>query len=1074
MKQLVPASMLLAGVCLLLVFSTGCSPSLKKTWHLHRAAHYYSAGQLDRAEIEYLNVVRNDPANFLAISRLGEIYFTQGRVQMAGQFLFRASQLGTNDLAVRVHLGQLYQAAGKFKEARQEAVFVLDRQPQNPDAPVILAESSGTPAEIAAARQYLSKLPPAANQTLLQVALGILSFRQQDYPAAQAAFQRAQTLDPKCPMVWSAMGVLAEQLKNLKQAETAFKTAADLSPPRSNLRLNYANFEVQNGHLDVADAFLSENLHATPDFVPAWVLRAEIAMSEKKYDVCAACLQGALSRDPESYDAALLTGQLELSRGENLKARTQLERLAHLYPLLPRLQYLLALTCLANNDPNAAVVSLDRALTLQTNFTDASLLLAQVQMKNGKPDAAVALLRQVIDRDPSIVQAALLLADAYRAKGQPAEALVIYQQVEKAAPKNPGLPLLEGFAYREQQDNASARQAFSRALELAPGDLRVLDALVKLDLTEKQYVPAIQLLETALTNNPHPYDLYLLEASVFEEQKNPGQTVAVLQKAVRLNPDSPRAHLALARHYFMDRQLPKALEEVQAVLQTTPGNLPTLLLKSEILTRNKDYAGAAAACEQMLVVDPQSSVALNNLACLYSEYLGQLDKACELAKKARSLQPLDPSTADTLGWVLFHKKDYASALALLQESVGKLPQDPAVQFHFGKACYMQGKEAAATAAFRQALKLNPSFEGHEECQQCLDLLAINLDQPAVSPAVRATLERRITQSPDDPVALERLAVIYQQAGDNDKAVRTEEAILKANPNNVKIMLDLARLYSLNNLPKAFEIAKNAYKVTPQDPDVSCLLGRLAYQSKNYKWALSLLEETAQVQPNNPTVQFDLARAAYSLGKVSEARSSFQVALAQGLAAPQAGQAKQCLELLADLEQPVLPQTAGPRSTAILQSDPENVPALMVAALALEQKSGFDAAARDYEKVLGIFPDFAPAQKKLALLYAKNPNRIQEASALALKARQSFPNDSELTKFLGVILCQQGDYQQAVNYLTLSATDRQNDPELFYYLGLAQFHLHYSAESKTSLRRALDLKLSASLASEAHKLLLQIK
>ena len=138
------------AVCLLALLLTGCSAGMKASWHLRRANHYYAAGQFDQAEIEYLNVVRNNPENFLAISRLGEIYYSQGRMQNASQFLYRARQLNTNDLPVRVRLGQLYQSAGRLPDARDEARFVLDHQPENADAPLTLAEAAdGPPLELA-------------------------------------------------------------------------------------------------------------------------------------------------------------------------------------------------------------------------------------------------------------------------------------------------------------------------------------------------------------------------------------------------------------------------------------------------------------------------------------------------------------------------------------------------------------------------------------------------------------------------------------------------------------------------------------------------------------------------------------------------------------------------------------------------------------------------------------------------------------------------------------------------------------------------------------------------------------
>src|SRR5207253_9166563 len=69
----------------------------------------------------------------------------------------------------------------------------------------------------------------------------------------------------------------------------------------------------------------------------------------------------------------------------------------------------------------------------------------------------------------------------------------------------------------------------------------------------------------------------------------------------------------------------------------------------------------------------RSSDLLNNLAVLYSEQFGQLDKAYELAEKAREAAPNEPHLADTLGWISFKKGDYGKAMPLLRDSASKLP-----------------------------------------------------------------------------------------------------------------------------------------------------------------------------------------------------------------------------------------------------------------------------------------------------------------------------------------------------------------------------------------------------------------
>jgi predicted Zn-dependent protease len=127
-----------------------------------------------------------------------------------------------------------------------------------------------------------------------------------------------------------------------------------------------------------------------------------------------------------------------------------------------------------------------------------------------------------------------------------------------------------------------------------------------------------------------------------------------------------------------------------------------------------------------------------------------------------------------------------------------------------------------------------------------------------------------------------------------------------------------------------------------------------------------------------------------------------------------------------------------------------------------------------EKVLEQYPDFAPAQKQLAFLYFSEPAKLDQAFAQAGKAHDSLPDDPEVTKILGCILVQKGDYSHAVNMLQQSAAKLSADAGVFYYLGTAQFHLKNRIESKANLQQALTLKLSGPQADSARQMINELK
>jgi tetratricopeptide (TPR) repeat protein len=1092
MRKVIYLFLALAVASALVITGTGCTAKAKRAYHLQRANHYFDAAQYDKAEVEYMN----SGENIQAISRLGKIYFEQGRFIHAIPFLYRGSQLATNDLDLHLKWGLVCLALKDWKDAREQASFILDKNPLNEEAPLLLAESATTKKEIDEIRQRLQKLAQTGDKASFEVGFGTLSYREGDFKTAEADFKRALALDPKSNPGYSALGALYLSQNDLQQADAALKTAFELSPPRSQRRLDYAQFKIKTGDLAAAKSILEGIVKTTPDYVPAWMELANIAAAQKKYDDCSVLLSKVLVRDPENYSALTLDGELKLARGQSADAIADFERLAKIpiYSLisgwLPHVYYNLALAYVANNDSKDAISSLTQTVSLYTNYTDPyeytnAVMLGGLQIETGDFNPAITTLKRL----PQTPQVQLLLADAFRGQGNFDNALTIYQGLEKVFPTNSQIPLLMGASFLQQQNIAEARKAFTRTLELEPDNLTAVEQLVNLDLGEKKYAAAIQRAQEHVDKNPKLLEPRLLLANALIVQGDNQQAEAALFKAIELQPESPDAHLMLAQLYVNSKQNDKALAQLNIVIAKTPKTPLALMLAGEIHQDEKDYPAAADAYEKLLEVNPKSFLALNNLAYLYSEKLGQLDRANDLAQQARNLaqqaKDLHPddsvavanaaSTADTLGWIIYKKgqtDQYASALILIQEGADKLQAEPENQFHLGMINYVMGDEASARAAFQSALQLNKDFPGRDECILCLSLLSI--DPKTADDTARATLEKRVSEKSDDQVALSRLAAIYQREGAVDKAIATYEAALKVNSKNAATLVNLAQLYSSKDVQKAFSLAKDAYKISPNDDQVASTLGRLAYATGNYKLAFNLLKQTVQDQPGNAALQYDFGKAAYSVGSVPEASAALQAALQIGLPVAQSAEARRSLEMIGLASSPDQAVAAASHIEEILKSDANYLPALVVTAVINEQKNDNVAAQQSYEKILEQDPDFAPAQKRLAILYAKDPNNKEKAYALAIKARDTFPDDSDLAKALAIIVFQQGNYSRAVNLLKASASDRSTDPEPLYYLGLAQYQLKDRVGSKASLQRALSLNLPDKQAADAKRILAELK
>jgi tetratricopeptide (TPR) repeat protein len=387
------------------------------------------------------------------------------------------------------------------------------------------------------------------------------------------------------------------------------------------------------------------------------------------------------------------------------------------------------------------------------------------------------------------------------------------------------------------------------------------------------------------------------------------------------------------------------------------------------------------------------------------------------------------------------------------------------------ANYVLGNTDAARDAFQRALQISSSFDHREECQQILNVLAI--DPQTADANARSLLEKRVSDKSDDQIALAKLAAIYQRNGDADKAISTYESLLRANPQNLAGSLNLARLYAAKDAKKAYDFARSAYKQAPDNPDVLEITGILAYQNGDYRLAYTLLQQTAQARSIPPQTQFIYAEATYSMGKIPEAQQLLASLPKTGLTPAQSAEAQRLASLAALVYTPAQAISSSGSISDILKSEPNYVPALMVMGVIDEQKGDASGATGQYEKVLANFPDFIPAERQLAILYARDTNKLAQAYAFGTKCREYYPNDAGLAKAMGLILYQQGDFSRAASQLR-DVAQTAPDAETFFYLGSAQYQLKNRIESKANLQHALDLKLTDAEADAARKMLAQLK
>jgi tetratricopeptide (TPR) repeat protein len=895
---------LIFALCLAALANAGCSKDEPtKEQLVSRADAAFAAGQWDKAETDYRNALRLAPEDPAVLHQLGIIYSDQGQIVQAYPLLKKSVELQPDDPEIQLKLGMILYWLRDYTQARDIASQVLEKQPGNDQALLLLADASRRPDDIEDARKLIQGLREKdQGRPSYHLALGALDLRQNEQARAEREFKAAVDLDPKSSDAYAALASLYWTRNDLKEANQAFKTAVELAPLRSPMRLRYADFLLKTGANAEAKKILEETNQKHPDYLPPRVFLMKMACAERQDEDCAARVRNVLSQDSINYEALFQDGILNLAKGDAVGAIRHFEYLSNTYRQNPLVRYQLALAYLlyakdasdvtSRNAVDNAERSLNDAVNLEPRFDQAVLLLSELKIRKGNSAAAVDLLVPLTKERPQIAQAQYLLASAYSAQQKSDQAAAVYRQMMELFPKDPQPSFLLGNALLTQGQQAEARKAFEKSHEISPDYLPAVERLMDLDIATQQYAPAMNRVQKLIDKDPKLAQPWALRAKIYLAQRDFMHAEPDLLKAIDLDPKLEPAYELLAQLYVASNRSEEAIAKLTAFVEQNK-TVPALMQLAMINEQLKHFDAARDAYEKLLTVAPNFPLALNNLAVLYSEHLGELDKAYDLAKRAKAAMN-EPHIADTLGWIFFKKGDYSNALPLLQEGAGKLPDLPEIQFHLGMAYYMLGDEGPARVALQKAVDARADFPGKDEARRRLTLLAI----PAgtANAAVRTELENYLHESPSDSVALARLAEVQLREGAVDQAVKTYEKVVADNASYAPAMRQLALLYGQlsTDSPKAYELVTKAHRAYPDDPVIAKTLGILNYRRGYYPRSEELLKEAAAKRKDDPEVLYYLGEVYRQLKQYTECKSTLERALTLNLSPGLADDAKGAL------------------------------------------------------------------------------------------------------------------------------------------------------------------------------------
>ena len=373
----------------------GCSEKAPtKDQILSRANEAFAAQRYVQAEKDYREVLRLAPDDPVAMRRLGILYYDQGQIAQAYPLLKKYSGLQPDDAEMQVKFGLALFATGDYAQAREAALQALSKRPGDEQALSLLADTARSPEEIEDVRKTIEDLRKKdQDRPSYHLALGSLDLRKGEKARAEKEFKTALELDPKSGTPHVALAMLYWSNNDLKAADQALKTAADLAPTNSPVRMRYVDFKLRTGAAAEAKAMLEDINKKLPDYLPPRVHLLKIACAEKQKEDCAARVQNILAQDPVNFEAVYQDALISASKGDATKAIRELEFLSNSFPRNALVRYQLASAYLlsannasetnARNAIESAENRLSDAIKLDPKLEPAVLLFAELKIRKG-------------------------------------------------------------------------------------------------------------------------------------------------------------------------------------------------------------------------------------------------------------------------------------------------------------------------------------------------------------------------------------------------------------------------------------------------------------------------------------------------------------------------------------------------------------------------------------------------------------------------------------------------------------------------------------------------------------------
>lgn len=771
--------LLLSALCITAVIFTGCGgAAARKARHLEKGKEFYSAGNFEKARVEFRNALQIAPNDGEARYQNGLVDERLGNPREAAQFYQGAIDSNKDDVAARAALGRLYLFSGAPEKALESIKPSLVAHPDDPALLTVRAAAKVQLKDIDGAlldAEEAANLAPS-NEDAIAVLAGV--YKAQNNPEkAEVLLENSIKQIPGTVDLRLALAQLYSSLGKEPQVEALLIELTRLKPKDKSDRLRLAQYYTRLNHPDEAEQTLRQAIKDLPEERDLKIALVDFLAAHRSREVAAKELGVMIAANPKDYDLKLAQAAFyEQSKQPDQAEKVYQRVITDSDPAPPATtarDRLAALKIRANDVP-AAQRLLAEVLKKNPRDNDALIMRGNISLAEKDPKSAIVDLRAVLRDQPNAAGVMRNLARAHLANNEPALAEETMRRAVDVNPKDAGAQLDLAQLLLQMGQAGKAKPVIEELVKEQPNNISALDTQFRVAAATNDISGAKAAADAIVALQPQSALGYFYRGLAAESLNHMDDAVTAYSLALDKQPEAQEPLQALALLLVKLNRVPEAMKRLDDLAAKAPSLPFALNIKGELLTGLHRPAEAETAFKTAMERAPKWWPPYRGLA---------------LAQAAR--------------------QDIPGQTATLLDGISKVTQPESLQIDLARVYEIQGKTDAAIQLYQDALHKNPdldvaannlammlvtyktdraSLDQAKELSQrfssstnaaFLDTYGWVLYKRGEAAAAEPVLQSALSKVPDSPVSLYHLGMAQASAGHAGAARDSLERSLKS-------------------------------------------------------------------------------------------------------------------------------------------------------------------------------------------------------------------------------------------------------------------------------------------------------